>query len=219
MLSKIRKGEYQYIFLSPKQLVSKDIRNIIRNCKNCIGIIGIDKLYLIYKQGDEFRLEYAKLKVARDLIRLDTVLVRASTTLAEDTIKKVQKLASFRKKGNEPFYLSILRSSIDRPDTTYILKNIPAGYLGKSQVLLYQLLKKAVDKNSFITLQNINKALCFIDSYESINKAVLRFYQQLIQITKDIQDPTKKYTIDSARNSYNIYKIVSFYTSYIATTN
>lgn len=82
--------------------------------------------------------------------------------------------------------------------------------------MLYQLLKHVVDTSSYATPQNIDKALCFIDSYSSVNKSVQRFRQQLVNMTKDIVDTTKKYTINSANGSYNVYNIVSFYTSYVA---
>lgn len=85
--------------------------------------------------------------------------------------------------------------------------------------MLYQLLKYIVDTSSYAIPQNIDKALYFIDSYSSINKSVQRFRQQLVNITKDVVDAIKKYTINSANGSYNVCNIVSFYTSYIANAN
>lgn len=216
MLSNIRASQYQYIFLSPEQLVSNNIQDIIRFCKNRISIVGIDKLYLVYKQGDKFRPEYTELKLAYKLLRLDTVLIRVSATLSDETLQKVKALASFRLEAEKLFYLTVIRSSIDRLDTIYILKNIPSKVLRESQLMLYQLLKHTVDASSYAIPQNIDKALCFIDSYSSINKSVQRFRQQLVNITKNIVDTTKKYTINSANGSYNVCNIVSFYTSYIA---
>lgn len=219
MLSNIRASQYQYIFLSPEQLASNNIRDIIRFYKNRISIVGIDKLYLVYKQGDEFRPKYAELKLARKLLRLDTVLIRVSAILSDETLQKVKALASFRLEAEKLFHLTVIRSSIDRLDTIYILKNIPSKVLRESQLMLYQLLKHAVDANSYAIPQNIEKALCFIDSYSSVNKSVQRFRQQLVNITKDVVDATKKYTINSANGSYNVCNIVSFYTSYIANAN
>lgn len=216
MLGNIRASQYQYIFLSPEQLASNNIRDIIRFYKNRIGMVGIDKLYLVYKQGDEFRPKYAELKSARKLLRLDTVLIRASATLSDETLQKVKALASFRLEAEKLFYLTVIRSSIDRLDTIYILKNIPSKVLRESQLMLYWLLKHAVDASSYAIPQNIDKALCFIDSYSSVNKSVQRFRQQLVNMTKDVVDTTKKYTINSANGSYNVCNIVSFYTSYIA---
>lgn len=216
MLSNIRASQYQYIFLSPEQLASNNIRDIIRFCKNRISIVGIDKLYLVYKQGDEFRPKYAELKSARKLLRLDTVLIRASATLSDETLQKVKALASFCLEAEKLFYLTVIRSSIDRLDTIYILKNIPSKVLRESWLILYQLLKYIVDASSYAIPQNIDKALCFIDSYSSVNKSVQRFRWQLVNITKDVVDTTKKYTINSANGSYNVCNIVSFYTSYIA---
>lgn len=78
------------------------------------------------------------------------------------------------------------------------------------------MLKYAINDAREVTPERIDKALYFIDGLRSINKAVSRFRQQLVQMTKDIQDPTKKYTITRASGSYNVYKIVSFYTTYVA---
>ena len=139
--------------------------------------------------------------------------------LVEDTLKKVQKLASFRKEAKKPFYLSIIYSSIDQLDISYILKNIPSILLRELQVILYQLLKYTIDSKGYTILQNIEKALYFINSYELVNKAIKQFCQQLVNITKNIQNPSKKYIIIGTNSSYNICNIVLFYTSRVASND
>ncbi|EMF14860.1 uncharacterized protein SEPMUDRAFT_39227, partial [Sphaerulina musiva SO2202] len=47
-----------------------------------------------------------------------------SATIAIDTLRFVRKYSSFRPFSDALFKTAIICSSIDRPDTTYILKRI-----------------------------------------------------------------------------------------------
>ena len=126
--------------------------------------------------------------------------------------------AGFRPVSNQLFYTKVARASIDRPDTTYILKNIPPERLSDYD-MLYMFINGVIDPiTSEAILERIQKTLSFIDGRTKVSKTVEIMRGQLIELTKDVANPKKRY-VRGKGPSVNVDKVVSFYTSYVAEHN
>ena len=136
----------------------------------------------------------------------------------------------FRRVSNEIFYIKVIRSSIDRPNITYILKKILKSQLSNydplyfiiygatTQFTLFQAIKDAegdnVPKNGKATPHLIKKTIIFIDRRKQVQTAVNQARAQLVQSTKDNPNLNKQYIY--GLGSIDVYRIVQIYISTIA---
>jgi superfamily II DNA/RNA helicase len=99
-------------------------------------------------------------------------LFACSATLAAGTLEQLEKLAGFKRNRK------VLRTSIDRPEISYVLQQIPEK-TKKTYTSLYFLLDEAIDETGKASPGRIPKTLVFLDSREQIIAAVAIFRQWL----------------------------------------
>lgn len=90
----------QHLFISPKKATNPDICAILKEVTNSIGLVIINKVHLVYKQGIEFQKEFGQLYELRALLRQDIVIIGTSATVSNNTLEYILKNRGFRALGN-----------------------------------------------------------------------------------------------------------------------
>lgn len=216
----IAASKYQHLVIGLEQASHPDFRKILRDpeLRNRIGLVVIDEVHLVCK-WERFRPEYVQIYELHTILRRDTIWLGASATVSKETEEFVLSHAGFRAVGERPYQTKIIRSSIDRPDITYILKTIPKERLGDYD-MLYFILKHAVTTQgdaAEATPEQIQKTMVFIDGRKHVQNLVDVLRQWLVEMTK--ASTGRKYTFHSIGNTINVCKVIQLYTSTVAKHN
>ena len=227
LYQEIAEGKYQHIIMVPEQASHPGFRKLISRpeVRNRIGLVAIDEVHFVSKWQD-FRLEYVQLFELREILPIDTVWLGASATVSKETETFVLDRAGFRPVGDKPWCTKVIRSSIDRPDTCYILKKIPRERLSDFDLLYFVVrgaatqmttledIRKATEKKSQTgeaTPDKIQKTMIFVDGRQYVKNAVDTIRKWLIAMTRD--SPARKYTLHGEGGSIDVCEVVQSYTS------
>ena len=132
----------------------------------------------------EFYSIYIKLYQLRELLRIDTRQLVATTTADDETEEYITK-ELLRPIRLDLYITKIIRGSIDRPDTIYIFKTILKEHYNNYNILS-SIVEKAIDlSNTQAILERIPKTLVFIDSRRKVAKFIEDIRYQLIKLTKN----------------------------------
>jgi superfamily II DNA helicase RecQ len=137
-------------------------------------MVAIDEAHLCKQWGlsntekAAFRPDYSRISSLRTILPQDVPFFACSATLAAETLEQLEKLAGFGR-GR-----TLLRTSIDRPEISYVVQRIP-DRTQKTYTSLYFLLDEAVDEAGKASPGRIPKTLVFLDSREQIIAAVAIF--------------------------------------------
>ncbi len=141
-IKKILTGEIKIVFMSPETLISGDGLVLAKQLmvNNLLGYLAIDESHCLSSWGHEFRQDYTKLKMFRDLI--PNIPILAVTATATDLVIKeiidTLKLKSPR----------VIKANFDRPNLYLSILDIPKESIKK----------KAKNKEShLLVLDYINK--------------------------------------------------------------
>ena len=233
ILEEIAEGKYQHVVLGPEQTSHPEFRSLLRRpgVRDRIGAVVIDEVHLVMKWKD-FRPEFVEIRELRILLRRDTVWLGASATVSQETEDFVLKHGGFRAvdKDNRPFYTKVIRSSIDRPDITYVLKKIPRENLGNFDQLFFLLqgggsrmatLQDMKDHPgdglSEATPHAIKKTMIFVDGRKHVQNMAETLRSWLIAMTRDCPGPrARRYAIRGHDGGVDVCQTVQTYTSTIA---
>ncbi|KXT00171.1 hypothetical protein AC579_5673, partial [Pseudocercospora musae] len=162
-----------------------------------IGLQVFDECHLIHEWGEEadFRPEHSQVHQIREY---------------EATTEYVSQHSGMRTVGNGHFESRIIRSSIDRPEVTYIVKFIPKDLLATYDYL-YCIIDHAV------SYDKMRKVLIFIDGRKYCANFVLVVRSWLVWLTKDNPDLAKRYTYKSADGSIDVTRTITVYTATVPT--
>ena len=124
----------------------------------------------------------------RRSLRSDTVFFGCTATLNVETEEVVKKNAGFRPEGDGPDRLAIIRISVDRPDISICIGEIPRGKLTTYESLYF--VDGAVDKDSCdcnnesgnCTPWSIRKTIVFLDGRNQIKAAAHYLKQELCRM-------------------------------------
>lgn len=106
--------------LSPEIAVEDEFGDIVSNplFKSRVGLVVIDELHVVKQWGRKFRKHYAQLSTLRLKLGWNVPWFGTSATLAENTLKIVQKSVAF--KDN----VRVIRTPVDRPEISIIIEPI-----------------------------------------------------------------------------------------------
>ena len=167
LLEDVKAGKYTHVLLGPEQALSQEFRKVIRDphFQKRLVMVAIDEAHLISQWGDDFRKDYAHLVALRGLISQTVPILACSATMDASTLKKVIQTAGFKPD------VRIIRTSIDRPEISYIVQQLEPRTISRFTGL-YFALDGAIDSNKNPTPLNIVKTVIFIDSRANIQKAM-----------------------------------------------
>jgi len=145
LFAEICRQKYNYVLLGPEQAVSGGFRVALRdpNVQQCIGLVAIDELHVLHDW--DFRASYPQLRELRVMLTESVRVYGCTATLTEETEKAVLRLGGFRNRKSGA--LSIIRTSIDRPEITLNFRPIKRG-MSISCSQLYFVLHGAVHRYS-----------------------------------------------------------------------
>ncbi|SMR64993.1 unnamed protein product [Zymoseptoria tritici ST99CH_3D1] len=155
------------LIVGPETAAELTFRALVKRVRNKIGLLVINESHLAIK-WIKFREEYAQIGKLRSGLRLDAPMLCVSATISVETEAFLLSSDSvgMRPVGDRAFHTQVIRGSIDRPDTTYIVKNIPSNAVNYDYLSF--LVRKAVDDNGYASPGSIDKALVFIDGRTAV---------------------------------------------------
>jgi superfamily II DNA helicase RecQ len=136
----LKRCEYTHILLSPEIAVEYEFSDIVSNplFKSRVGLVVIDELHMVKQWGREFRKHYAQLSTLRLKLGFNVPWFGASATLANNTLKIVQKSVAFKDD------VRIIKTQVDRPEISIIIEPIKHRQT-RSFEGLYFILEKLID--------------------------------------------------------------------------
>jgi RecQ family ATP-dependent DNA helicase len=116
---KIMDGEIKIVYMSPEYLIKSDGLELAKNLidDNKLGFLAVDESHCISAWGQDFRPEYTKIKIFREMfsdIPILAVTATATETVCQDISKNLQL--------NNPV---LVRASFDRPNLYLKIQEIP----------------------------------------------------------------------------------------------
>ncbi|SMY30398.1 unnamed protein product [Zymoseptoria tritici ST99CH_1A5] len=213
LLEELEAGDRTHWIVGPETAAEPTFRALVKRVRNKIGLLVIDESHLAMK-WIKFREEYAQIGELRSGLRLDAPMLCVSATISVETEAFLLSSDSvgMRPVGDGAFHTQVIRGSIDRPDTTYIVKNIPSNAVDYDYLSF--LVRKAVDDNGHASPGSMDKALVFIDGRTAVTNFCNIVRGWLVEKTQS-QPLEHRYTNDSS-GGHDVDKIASFYTAHVA---
>jgi len=141
-MKEIITGKIKIVYMSPEFIIDGHGLELANNLfeKNMLGYLAIDESHCLSSWGHDFRPQYLKLKVFRELF--PNIPIMAVTATAKETV--VQEIINFLKL-NTPV---IVRANFDRPNLYIDCKLIPKILIKKKekQTPYCDLIKEYIDK-------------------------------------------------------------------------
>lgn len=139
----IMDGKIKLVYVSPEYLIKSDglelAQTLINN--NKLGFLAVDEAHCTSSWGHDFRPEYTKIKMFREMFP-KVPIIAVTATATETVCTDITKMLAL----NNP---TIIRASFDRPNLFLKIKEIPSISITKSK-------KKLVPKEN-LALEYINK--------------------------------------------------------------
>lgn len=176
---RIMDGDIKIVYMSPEYLLNSGGMQLTENVieSNILGFLAIDEAHCISGWGHDFRPEYSKIKIIREMF--PTIPIMAVTATATDAvcrdIIKVLKL-------NNP---EIIRASFDRPNLYIKSTDVP---MLSSKTIKGKVVNKSIPKENiimeYIKKYPNQKIIVYINSRDDTEDIALK----LNKINKDCCD-------------------------------
>lgn len=116
---RIMDGEIKIVYMSPEYLIKSDGLELARTLieDNKLGFLAVDESHCISAWGQDFRPEYTKIKVFREMFP-DIPILAVTATATETVCQDITKILQL----NNPV---LVRASFDRPNLYLKIKEIP----------------------------------------------------------------------------------------------
>ncbi|KAF2669323.1 P-loop containing nucleoside triphosphate hydrolase protein [Microthyrium microscopicum] len=143
---RMRRGDFSHILLSPELVSSPDFRKLLKDVEfqQRIGCVAIDECHLVH-QWRNFRTKFTMIGELRAILPQDVVWFGCTGTLSRPAQETVLQLGGFRRLGQHQRQTTLLRTSIDRPDLSIVVRFIEKGKL-TSFDNLYNVLRYAFQR-------------------------------------------------------------------------
>lgn len=214
LIERIEKGEFTHVLLGPEQASSRPFRRALKQAdfQARIGLVAIDEVHLVM-QWETFRPAFTMLGQLRTILHQDIVWFGCTATLDALAEDRVLKTAGFRRIGNRRNETTVIRTSVDRPDISISLVQIPRFKLTAWDTL-YFLLRDAVN-DSRATPQRIPKTIVFIDGRRKLQAAAVWMMETLVQMSTSFSSGGR-YSDAASEDGLCVMDIVHVFTANVS---
>jgi superfamily II DNA helicase RecQ len=176
VLVDIRNAKYTHILISPELAVGDQFRGVLSasTFSSKIALVVVDEAHLVAQWGQDFRTDYARLNLLRNILGREVPWFACSATLDSATLSEVIKGIGFDAD------IKIQRTSIDRPELLLRIGTIPKSTRNKFSGLHFAFDPDPSSTGDIVDPSDISKTIIFFDSKDDVRKACekLRYYLQ-----------------------------------------
>jgi hypothetical protein len=158
VLVDIRNAKYTHILMSPELAVGDQFRGVLSasTFSSKIALVVVDEAHLVAQWGQDFRMDYARLNLLRNILGREVPWFACSATLDSATLSEVIKGIGFDAD------IKVQRTSIDRPELLLRIGTIPKSTRNKFSSLYFALDPDPSSTSDIVDSSDISKTIIFL---------------------------------------------------------